>query len=279
MKIPVLAYHSHRIEGDTYDKNDHIALYHDLRTIHTHGFHIVPISWIVEWVLDQREEASLNRAIALTFDDGPALDYYDIEYTPYGLQRSFFNILRDFQDESGSTAQPHLHASSFVIASPTVREELDVRCLQGKNWLTNEWWKAASDSGLLSIYNHSWDHNHPDASVVCQKDQIKGNFASIDTYAECQAEIQNAAESIHHVIAPHWPGIFAYPWGQSSGYLKNIYFPHYPKKHRTQAAFAANVGYMTAASSRWNLPRFVCGSPQFGWDSPDAFLRILKGVG
>lgn len=71
MKIPVFAYHSHRIEGETYDRNDHIALYHDLRTIHEQGFRIVPLSWIVEWVVGKRAGSSLHRAVALTFDDGP----------------------------------------------------------------------------------------------------------------------------------------------------------------------------------------------------------------
>jgi hypothetical protein len=123
-KISILTYHSHRVLGNTYETNDHLALYQDLRTIHTLGFQIVPLRWIVEWVLGQRDDATLYRAVAITFDDGADFDYYDLDHPHSGPQRSFYNILCDFHKEYGSSVQPHLQATAFVIASPVVRAEL-----------------------------------------------------------------------------------------------------------------------------------------------------------
>lgn len=279
VKIPVLGYHSAWILGDTYQTNDHIALSHDLRTIHAQGFHIVPLVWIVEWILGRREEATLRKAIAITFDDGADFDYYDIDHPQHGPQRSFYNILRDFQKEFGSAAQPFLHASSFVIASPEVRQAIDKRSYAGLAWMTDGWWKEAHGSGLMSIYNHSWDHNHPDASSVYEKNQNKGSFFSIDTFVECQGEVKRAAEYIQQRIAPAWPDVFAYPWGQSSEYIRETYFPEFVAQHRTIAAFAAGGGYVTKASSRWNLPRFGSAAPwPEGWGSTEQLMQILQGA-
>jgi hypothetical protein len=279
MKIPILAYHSHTVQGNTYETNDHVALFHDLRTIQAEGFQVVPLRWVVEWVLGQREDAALTRAVGLSFDDGADLDYYDYEHPQHGPVRSFYNILRDFQAEFGPTAQPHLHASSFVIASPLVRRELDERCLApiGIRGMSDEWWAAANRSGLMSIYNHSWDHNHPEASVVCEETQQKGSFEFIDTYGECHSEVQQAAEYIQRKIAPAWPDLLAYPWGCASSYMKETYLPSFPQQHKTLAAFGG-VGYVTKHASRWDVPRLVSSSALAGWRSTDGLIRLLHGA-
>lgn len=276
MRIPVLAYHSHRALGSSYDTNDHLALSDDLRTIHTHGFRVVPLIWVVEWVLGRREESTLEKAVAITFDDGADLDYLDLEHPTCGFQRSFYGILCDFRSEVGTAQQPHLHASSFVIASPLARQEIARQGFPGLA-LTEEWWNKAHNSGVMSIGSHSWDHNHPDVGVVCEENQIKGSFDVIDTYAECRDEIQQAAEYIHQRIAPAWSDLFAYPWGQSSAYLRETYFPNFQHQHRAIAAFVANGGYVTNASSRWNLPRLVCGSLLDGWQETKGLIEILQG--
>ena len=49
-RIPILAYHSHRVEGTSYAGNDHVALAHDLRTIQARQFTIVPLRHIAAWV-------------------------------------------------------------------------------------------------------------------------------------------------------------------------------------------------------------------------------------
>ncbi len=277
MKIPILAYHSNRILGNTYETNDLIALASDLYTIHAQGFRIVPLRWVVEWVLGLREEATLHKAVAISLDDGANFDYYDLDHLHWGLQKGVYHILRDFQAQVGSSAQPNLHASSFVIVSPEARREIGT--YKGIDWMTDEWWKAANESGVMSIYSHSWDHNHPEASTVCEKNQQKGSFLTIDTYAECQGEVQQAAEYIHQKIFPAWPDLFAYPWGQSSNYLREVYFPGFPDQHRTIAAFGGNGGYVTRQSSRWDLPRFGSAAPwPAGWNSTEQLVQILRGA-
>jgi ribosomal protein S18 acetylase RimI-like enzyme len=278
IKIPILSYHSHAIAGNSYETNDHIALYEDLRTIHALGFQVVPLQWIVDWVLGQRDDWALHRSVAISFDDGANADYYDFEHPEYGSQRSFFNILRDFLDERGESVQPHLQATSFVIGSPQVREELDIRCLRevGLTGMSDEWWNDAQQSGLLSIQNHSWDHNHPAASGVCQKNQQKGSFTLIDSFPECQGEVRQAASYIRQKIAPAKPVFFAYPWGESSAYLRDWYFPFFASQHEMIAAFGGSGGYVTRASSRWDIPRFVHGAPEgIGWKTPSQFKALL----
>ncbi len=271
IKVPILTYHSHTIAGNTYETNNHIALFDDLRTIRNLGLKIVPLMWIVEWLLDKRDPSTLQKAVALTFDDGVDFDYYGLDHPTHGRQRSFFNILKDFQYESGISAQPHLHASFFVIASPEARKELDDR-----GWMSDGWWNTVNQSGIGNIFNHSWDHNHPEVSKVCQKDQKKGSFDVIDTYAECRNEVEQAAHYIQQK-AHLWPVLFAYPWGQSSDYIRNHYFPSFQEQHKTVAAFAANGGYVTKSSSRWNIPRFICGGREIGWEKTDELIRILRG--
>lgn len=274
-RVPVLTYHSHRIAGSTYEANDHVALHQDLRTIHAHGFRIVPLLWVVEWVLGRRDGSTLQRSVAITFDDGPNFDYDDLTHPQYGFQRSFYNILRDFQAEFGVSAQPNLHASSFVIASPTARRQLDERHFGGRGWMTDRWWKEAEGSGLIDIYNHSWDHNHPDVTSVCEERQVKGSFDVIDTDAECRCEVLQAAQSIHQQIRPSWPIVFAYPWGQSGPYLREVCFPSFQDRHHALAAFGTSGGYVTRASPRWNLPRFVSSAD---WRNTDELVRILNGA-
>ena len=279
-RIPILAYHSHRIEGRTYETNDHVALYHDLRTIHARQFTIVPLCQIAAWVIAPHTQELPIRAVGLSCDDGADMDYYDCDHPVYGPQRSFYNILRDFQAETGTATHPLLHMTSFVIASPGARRELDARCLAplGLRGMTDDWWAAAARSGLFGIENHSWDHNHPEVSWVCEAEQRAGDFGRIDSYAECRSEIQQAATFIHAQIKPAWPSLLAYPWGQASPYLRETYLPAHQTAHRMRAAFGANAGYVSASSSRWALPRFVCGSGDYGWTTPDELGAILAGV-
>ena len=280
VRIPILTYHSHRIAGRTYATNDHIALAHDLRTLHAQQFTVLPLRRIVAWLTEPDAQALPARAVGLSCDDGADADYYDCRHPEHGPQRSFYNILKDFQVENGVAAQPLLHLTSFVIASPTVRNEIDTRSLApiGLQGMHDEWWVAAERSGLLGIENHTWDHNHPEASWVCEAQQHKGAFEPIDTYLESRAEIQQAATFIHAKIRPAWPSLLAYPWGQSSRYVRDAYLSQYHTEHRVQAAFGANGGYVSPSTSRWDIPRFVCGSTQSGWTTPAGLIAILDGA-
>lgn len=274
LQIPVLTYHSQNISGNTYATNDHIALHADLRTLQARGWHIVPLLWVVEWMLGQREASDLQRAVALTFDDGTDFDYHDLTHPYQGFQRSFYNILRDFQAEFGQTAQPDLQATSFAIASPAARQDLCRLSLAGLDWWHDTWWQAIHTSGLGSIQNHSWDHNLPEVTPTCEEHQQKGTFDVIDTYQECQAEIVQAAAYIQQQKCP-WPKLFAYPFGQSSDYAREEYFPCFADHHQTLAAFGTAGEYVTRHSSRWNLSRFVCGSD---WRSSAQLSKFLAGA-
>ena len=183
-------------------------------------------------------------------------------------------MLRDFRAEFGQTAQPDLQATSFVIASPTARQELCCSSLAGLDWWNDTWWQDISTSELGSIQNHSWDDNLPGVSTTCEEHQQKGTFDVIDTYQECQAEIVQAATYIQQQDCP-WPKIFAYPFGQSSEYAKDEYFPRFADQHQTLAAFGTAGEYVTRYSPRWNLPRFVCGA---NWRSSDQLIQILDGA-
>lgn len=273
-KIPILTYHSHKVLGNSLETNDHIALYHDLRMIHEKGFLIAPLDWIVEWYLGERKEL-FPKCVAITFDDGCDLDWINFDHSQYGFTKSFRTILEEFKIET-ENGQPHLQASCFVIGSPTARKEIDDRGFQGWGILNDYWWKAAVNSGTLKIHNHSWDHNHPFVERTCQKNNLRGTFSSIDTYEESKNEVQRAAEYIGQKIHPSWPNLFAYPYGESSDYVRETYLPKFLAEHKTIAAFGASGGYLTKSSFRWDLPRFVCGSsPPSGWRTSGELQDIL----
>src|SRR5688572_29922956 len=120
----VLAYHSHNISGTDYATNDHVALASDLRSLHAAGAEIVPLEAVAATMRAGLPER--DRRVALTFDDGPLFDYADFEHPRFGPQRGFLNILRDFRQEVGQAAQPGLHATSFVIASPQARRAMEL---------------------------------------------------------------------------------------------------------------------------------------------------------
>jgi hypothetical protein len=173
MKRFVLCYHSHRILGDDYARNDHVALAADLCTIHALGGRVVSLATLVDAITADRrstpDDASVE--VAITFDDGPVYDAVDFVHPRFGAQRGFLGILRDFAAEVGTRAQPSPCATSFVIASPAAR-----RCMEqtydrahsyvGDDALNDDWWDEAIASGLLAIANHSWDHLHEGMAVV-----------------------------------------------------------------------------------------------------------------
>jgi peptidoglycan/xylan/chitin deacetylase (PgdA/CDA1 family) len=214
------------------------------------------------------------RCVAITFDDGADLDYYDIDHPQYGVQPSFYKILCDFQQEYGRSSQPHVHGSSFLVVSPEARRNIAEKSFAGNPWMTEHWWKAANDSEVMSVYNHSWDHCHPDVDIVCEKQQTKNTFRSIDTYDECQAEVRQAAEYLSRCIGV-WPRLFAYPWGESSEYLRERYFPFFTNQHHTLAAFGASGEYARPEVSCWDVPRFVSGS---SWRNSEELGRIVRGA-
>jgi hypothetical protein len=262
------------MDSNEYVGNDHVAMAQDLRALHESGFRIVPLLRIVDWHQGSIESTDMQNAVAITLDDGTDFDYYDIEHPTIGLQRSMFNILGDFREETGN-AQPGLSASSFVITSPDARAELDIKGMVGKSWWGDDWWPAAQASGLMSIECHSWDHNHPALDQVLQKDQIKGDFKSIATFGDCDMQLTRAGDYIEQKLQGVRPGLFAYPWGQASDYLLRQFMPTYQARHQFRAGFSCEPRAVSREDNIWFLPRYVCGRD---WKSSQELINLISGL-
>ena len=275
MPVPILTYHGINIHGNDYSNNDHVALRQDLALIFQMGFRIVSLQTVVDQLLEQATgDQELTRCVAIAFDDGAHFDFYDLDHPTCGRQRSLLNIMRDvgrqYQQAPGA-----LHATSFVIASPEARMQLDKTCLIGSNWWSDAWWFQAQASGQLAIENHSWDHNHETLERVAQRQQHKGNFMAIDCYADADAQIRQASDYINQLVSGHKTSLFAYPYGDVNVYLSEEYLPHYQHQHGIRAAFTTRPEPVTEASERWRLPRFVCGD---AWRTGAELKAILHDV-
>jgi peptidoglycan/xylan/chitin deacetylase (PgdA/CDA1 family) len=268
MRVPVLAYHSNNVGGNDYADNDHVALAEDLRRIHALGLRIVPLSLVVDALLGEAPADAVDRAVAISFDDGSWFDWHDLDHPTCGRQRSFANVLRDFAVETGAA----VHATSFVIVSPEARAILDRTCLIGRGWWGDDWWPLAEREDLIAIESHSWDHNHHTLPATAQREQRKGTFRTIDTYADADAEIRVANDWLDANARTRRAGLFAYPYGETNDYLLSDYLPNRTAEHRLRAAFGTNPQPVERTSPRWNLPRYVCGHH---WASADDLVRLL----
>lgn len=270
--VPVLTYHSLNVHQNTYEGNDHIAFETDLRTIDRLGLRILSLDTVVDWYKGSIPNSDVDGGVALTLDDGSWLDYHNIIHPSCGVQVGMFKLIEKFRESTPEFRQPSLHVSSFVIASPDAREELDQKNLIGMGWWGDDWWKPAQASGLMSIECHSWDHNHPLLDKVAQKDNVKGNFEVIESLDDCKSQVQNAAEYIEQV-AGYRPKYFAYPWGEASDYMKLKYMPKQQAKHLFIAAFSIKPKHVSKRDDIWFLPRYVCGRD---WKSTKGLERILR---
>jgi peptidoglycan/xylan/chitin deacetylase (PgdA/CDA1 family) len=269
--LPILTYHATVINGNDYATNDHVALKEDLETLDALGFRIVPLAWVVDALLDGRELP--DKAVAITLDDGTDLDFHDLSYPGHGMQRSMLNILRDFVTTHGKARQPALHATTFVVASPQARAEMDAKCLVARGWYSDTWWQPAQASGLMSIANHGWDHNHPEVTHQPPR-SATGTFRCIDTPELADLEIAQAAAYIERLVPNSAAMLFAYPYGESNDFLRTEYFaaPSRAAATKTRAAFTTEPRHLARDSDRWMLPRYVFGND---WNTPEAFRHIL----
>jgi hypothetical protein len=271
MRVPVLTYHAVNIDGNDYADNDHVAFAADLRLIDDLGLRIVPLRWVVDQLLGIAER-DLDRCVALTCDDGSDFDYRDLDHPKHGRQRSLLNCMADFVKERGSAAQPDLHLTAFVIASPEAREHIDRGCLVDRGWMSEDWWITAQQSGLIAIENHSWDHNHPAVQLPGIDGMQRGSFLSVDNYERADAEIASATRYIDARIAPQRASIFCYPFSHVPEYVRNEYLPRFHAEHRMDAAMGDGAQPVTMSADRWNLPRYICG---WHWKSSEALREIL----
>jgi peptidoglycan/xylan/chitin deacetylase (PgdA/CDA1 family) len=268
VNVPILTYHSQNIAGAQYALNDHVALKTDLELISESGFKIVPLIWLTSWLTDHRNDEHLSNAVCLTFDDGCNYDVEDLEHPAHGLQRSFLGIMEDFRRDTKNLKQQHLHATSFVIASAKARRTIDTSQLFERDWISHDWWRKADQHELLSIENHGWDHNHPDLDGA-----DRGDFLSVNNQEKCIQQVVKAASRIE-ASSSRWPCLFAYPFGESSDYIREIFFPQHGDSHRCDAALGTRPEKVNQQSDRWDLPRFVCGRD---WNSPQGLKEILLG--
>jgi len=271
IRIPILVYHAHIFSGRDYAGNGHIALAADLETIAAAGRRVVPLRWIVEWLLGERGDGDLQGAVGLSFDDGTILDFQAVDHPLYGRLPGFLPILEAFRACRGGE-QPDLNATCFVIASPLAREEMDRACLYGAGWLASNGWAAAAAGGLLEIGNHSWDHNHEAASEA--PGVPRGTFRCIDTERLADHEIRRAQMLIGQQCGTT-PCLFAYPYGESNDYLEGEYLPRHGPAIGLAGAFTTGAAPVTKQTSRWSIPRYVHGRD---WRSAQELVDLLRAT-
>ena len=282
MKAVVLTYHSHRIQGPDYARNDHVAFADDLRTIAGSGARIVSLATLVDAIAahqsgDARadDDATL---VALTFDDGPVWDYADFDHPTFGPQRGFANAMRDFLATGHAGGQHEICATSFVIASPEARRAMESTFDAEYTFLlpgamNDDWWQEASRTGLIAIGNHSWDHLHPALASVAHSRQVRGDFAQVTTATDADAQIRAAAAYIAARTGGQAAPFFAYPYGHCNEFLAGDYLPHAGRAMGLRAAFTTAAQIIDGSQDVWQLPRFTCGHH---WRTPEALTALLE---
>lgn len=251
--VMVLAYHPRIDTGDSYETNELIAFNEDLRLLNESGFQIVPLVWVSEWISGGRDIP--ENSVAITFDDGA------------DATLAFLEAMEVFQLEV-APQQPHLHATTFVIASPAARADIG-----GEQDLADNWWRIVEESPLMSIENHSWDHNHPSVETKCDDTSPdEHGFRVIDEYSEATCEVALASTFIRDVTGRR-PIHFAYPYGQSSYYLRETYLPEFSGQHGITAAFSTAGRKVSSDSSIWNVPRFV---HRWHWEQKSQLAELLR---
>lgn len=273
MPLAILAYHSHHIVGPGYAANDHVAFERDLDLLTDAGWRIVPLAHLVR----AHHEGAPEPLVALTFDDGPVYDVEDVVHPEFGRQTSFANAMRAFAARRPG-AQPSLHATSFVIASPQARLAMEAHADPRYTWLApgsmgEAWWGPAIDSGLVAIANHSWDHLHPALAEVAHGQDARGDFTRVTSVADADRQVRDAARYL--AAATHGRAVpyFAYPFGHHNDFLAGEYLPALGASV-CAAAVTTEPRPITPTDSPFRLPRLVCGAD---WASPDALLARLSG--
>jgi hypothetical protein len=270
-RLPILTWHSIRVIDNDYAGNDPLAFASDLRLLDRLGWTIQPIGEALEALARGRLEP---KTVALSVDGGSILDFEDVEHPSCGPQKSMARILREFAEEVGPKNRHQLHLSAFVIASPEARAELDQADNPGRSLRPDHWWKAANETGLLSIESRSWDHNHAALKQTVQHENRRGDFRWIASEEECRLEVDQASDYIERV-SNRRPQFFAYPDGQASDYIRSEYLPRFGPDIGLKAAFSCQAEPVTTAADPWYLPRFVCGRD---WASPEALESLLKSI-
>lgn len=263
-RAAILAYHSHTIYGDAYQQNDLLAFAEDLAMIQANGLNLVTLAQIAECIVNGAPLP--ERSVALSCDDGADYDFIDILHETWGKQTSLGSSVR----KSGQAA-----LTSFVIAEAEARREIDEKCLAGVGRMNDFWWADAVASGHIHIGNHSWDHQHRclDRYSGIPNEDIE--FRKVNSCSMADYQIRQSAALLRNKCMNPGCGLFAYPYGHWSEYLVEEYFPRYQSEHGVLAAFTTEPEIVHSASSRWLLPRFVCGQH---WRTQSELIHILSQI-
>ncbi len=257
----ILTYHVTRLDALSREGCDLLGLRADLGWLLAHG---IPLR-----SLDALLDPACEHGVAITFDDGTRIEAEAIEHPRLGPLTSALSILAEFADRL-----PGWHASSFVIASPDARAALAAGLVDeyGPDLMHQRWWGAAAEGGLMRLENHSWDHNHPMVERSQQRDNVRGTFHNIETEAEADGEIAQASDYIAHATGRR-PRYFAYPFGESSDFLRTDYLPRRGPTLGLAAAFSTEPRGLRADDNRWHLPRCVSGHD---WCNDDGLRELIE---
>lgn len=266
----ILVYHSLHARDWSYAGNDHIALWHDLGMLERLEYAVVPLADMVQAVRGGDVNRLPARCAAITFDDGVNHDFIDFHHPDFGLLPSFRTIIA-----RATAASYPATVTSFVIASPEARRELDGTCIAGRDDWGDDWWAEAAALDWWDIGNHSWDHNHAALQRHGASDfgdhSAPGQFLSVDSREAADAQIARARDYIAERTAGRARPWFAYPYGQVNDFLAEDYLP---KVAAVEAAFTTAGEYLTPDTDPYRVPRFVCGDH---WQSPAEFHALLDG--
>ena len=275
--IPVLCYHSWRIEGSDYASNDHVAMEQDLRALREAGYQLLSVPLLVAALRDGSacERFAEEKLVSVTFDDGFLYDVEDMTHTEQGLVPSFHTLLnRDDQIPERFDDGPK--SVAFVIASDEARHDLRFSSDPEGYWdLRSDWWLAATEGDTIAIGNHSWDHTHPEVSEVRQREGRKGSFLAIDSTDDAHAQVIEAHRTIDQQTQGRALKIFCYPYGDVPSFLRDEYLPTQGAAAGLEAAFGTGGDLVRPDSNLWNLPRLVCGEH---WREEGALLPLIDSL-
>ncbi len=266
--IPVFCYHSMNADSLEYLGNDHIALQQDLATLQAYNYRLIDGMTVVRFVLNKQRFRQREKVACITVDDAPILDYSDYQSPKIGCVKSFRHIFLNAPIYQCSRSS----ILNFAIVDEAIRQELDKVCMQGKGHWKSDWWEKAIDEGLYAMANHSFDHMHGALKKTTHSRGEKGNFYAVDNYIDADKQIRQAYEDLQLLVRQKATPLFAYPYGHVNDYLLHDYFPNFIHEHKQYGAFSTAGSYVTKASNRWAIPRFVCGQH---WKSPAEFEAIL----
>jgi peptidoglycan/xylan/chitin deacetylase (PgdA/CDA1 family) len=267
----ILTWHSIHVHDNRYTGNDLVAFSADLDALDHLGWTILPLT--EAWSGLQQGRLP-ERCAVLTLDDGSIMDYRRFDHPTCGRQIPVAERLQAFADRLEPDSRHWPHASAFVIASPQARAALDRRVTMDLGVWSEDWWRDANDGGLMTVESHSWDHNHDSLEHTLQRDNRRGDFALIATESECRGEVDQASDYIAR-IGGRRPEFFAYPYGQSSEFLRGDYLPRRGPALGLSAALGCDPAPVTPDSNRWNLPRYVC---RRDWNSRDELETLLRSL-